>query len=206
MGVYARIFSVTSRWMSEVPSLQPVAFFDRDGVINIDTGYLCSQDLCVWVEGAIEAIKLLNAKGFRVVIVTNQAGIARGYYSEDEFLRFSEWIVQTFASEGAEISQTLYCPHHPTEGQGIYLRDCECRKPKPGMLESVFLNPAVQREGSFLIGDRETDVAAAQAAGIQGYLFPGGNLETFVRSILRANAVSGASTGPRPDGRGEDSN
>jgi D-glycero-D-manno-heptose 1,7-bisphosphate phosphatase len=163
---------------------RPAAFLDRDGVINLDTGYLSRPEDCHWIPGAPDAIARLNAAGYLVVIVTNQSGIARGIYSEPQFLDFSRWYIQTLKERGALIDELLYCPHHPTEGIGIYRCECTCRKPSPGMLLQILDRRDVSTEGSFLIGDRESDLQAAQSAGIPGYLFNGSNLALFVESLL----------------------
>jgi D-glycero-D-manno-heptose 1,7-bisphosphate phosphatase len=165
-------------------AVRPVAFLDRDGVINVDNGYLWKAEECEWIPGAPKAIQALNQAGFFVAVVTNQSGIGRGLYSEEQFLEFSTWFVNALADQGATIDRLLYCPHHPAEALGEYRIFCSCRKPAPGMLETVFTEENVRRQGSFLIGDKESDIAAAHAAGINGYPFQGGRLDFFVESIL----------------------
>ncbi|MEM8911828.1 MAG: HAD-IIIA family hydrolase [Planctomycetota bacterium] len=163
---------------------RPIAFLDRDGVINIDVPYLCRPEDCVWVDGASEAIRLLNESGYLVIVVTNQSGIGRGYYSESEFHAFMDWYRQALAQRGAHLDDVFFCPYHATEGVGGYLKDAACRKPRPGMLISAMKKWPHQKERSFLIGDRESDVEAAQAAGITGHLFEGANLLDTVRKCL----------------------
>lgn len=163
---------------------RPVAFLDRDGVINVDTGYLCKPEECQWTPGASQAIARLNAAGYLVVIVTNQSGIARGIYTEQQFLDFSRWYIQTLKESGAIIDDLLFCPHHPDEGVEPYRCDCACRKPNPGMLLQVLDRSDVSKEGSFLIGDRESDLQAARSAGIPGHLFSGSHLALFDDALL----------------------
>ena len=158
-------------------------FLDRDGVLNRDLNYVHAPDRFEPVPGAAEAIAWLNARGRKVVFVTNQAGIARGYYDEDQFTRFTRWIEEWLASRGALIEATYYCPHHPTAGLGSYLQTCDCRKPQPGMIRAGLADLSLDPAGCFLVGDQPTDIAAAEAAGIPGYLFDGGNLLSFVQTI-----------------------
>ncbi|MSP49179.1 MAG: HAD family hydrolase [Alphaproteobacteria bacterium] len=158
-------------------------FLDRDGVLNRDLDYVHSPDRFEPVPGAAEAIAWLNAGGRKVVFVTNQGGIGRGYYSEDQLTRFTRWIEAWLAERGALIEATYYCPHHPTEGLGDYLQVCGCRKPRPGMIQAAVGELALDPARCLLIGDQATDVAAAEAAGIPGHLFDGGDLLAFVRLL-----------------------
>lgn len=164
-------------------TLRPAVFFDRDGVLNVDVNYLYKiEDFC-WIPGAKEAIKYYNVKGFYVFVVTNQSGVARGYYSEDDLHKLHQWMEADLAAIGAHIDAFYYCPHH-TEGQiEQYKKNCDCRKPKPGLIFMAFKNWPIDKEQSLLIGDKPSDVEAALAAGIKGYLFPGGNLYDFVINI-----------------------
>jgi len=164
---------------------KPVAFLDRDGVINKDSGYVGTVDRFEWVKGAPEAIRLLNESGYRVVIVTNQAGIARGYYTETKFLTFMAWMQEELKGMRAHIDASYYCPHHPEKGQGVYKQQCECRKPKPGLLLQAIdeFQPDLKR--SFLIGDKESDLEAGRRLGIAVYQFDESwNLLEFVKTLL----------------------
>ena len=167
---------------------KPIAFLDRDGVINKDRGYTHAPEQFEWIDGAPEAIRLLNEAGYRVVAVTNQAGIARGYYDEDTFHRFMDWIHDALQPYGARIDAVYYCPHHPTEGQGKYRTACDCRKPAPGLLQQALADFEPDPNGCFLIGDKASDLQAAESAGIKGHLFLAHeNLADFVRTILGEN-------------------
>lgn len=164
---------------------KPIAFLDRDGVINIDHGYVSDPDRFTWVDGAIDAIRLLNDSGYRVVIVTNQAGIARGYYTEEQFLSFADWIDDQLAIAGAHVDAWYYCPYHQDADLVQYRRDSKCRKPKPGMLLDAIADFGPDLDRSFLIGDKESDIEAAENAGVSGYLFDERmNLKEFVNGIL----------------------
>ncbi|KLV11692.1 D-glycero-beta-D-manno-heptose 1,7-bisphosphate 7-phosphatase [Photobacterium ganghwense] len=145
---------------------KPAVFIDRDGVINIDRGYVHTVDDFEYVEGVFEACKKLKAMGYLLVLVTNQAGIARGMYTEDEFLTLTEWMDWNFVDNGVEFDGIYYCPHHPTEGQGDYLQDCNCRKPKPGMFISARDFLKIDMANSVMIGDKTDDMLAAQAADV----------------------------------------
>ncbi|MDR7866252.1 MAG: HAD family hydrolase [Sporomusaceae bacterium] len=165
---------------------RPAAFLDRDGVLNVDKGYLFRSEEFEWIPGAIEAVKLLNARGYLVFVVTNQSGVARGYYGEEDVIRLHDWMNGELARHGTRIDKFYYCPHY-TEGTALeYVTACQCRKPLPGLILAAFAEWAIDREKSFLIGDKDSDIAAAAAAGIQGYKFAAGNLAEFLQT---SNAI-----------------
>ncbi|MGE0096067.1 MAG: D-glycero-alpha-D-manno-heptose-1,7-bisphosphate 7-phosphatase [Alphaproteobacteria bacterium] len=170
--------------MSSSSPARPAAFLDRDGILNHDTGYIHRAEDFIWVDGAIEAIRYLNERDYLIFVVTNQAGIARGLYGETDVLTLHDWVSERLTVAGARIDAFYFCPHHPTEGPPAYRITCECRKPAPGMLLRAMREWPVDPAGSFLIGDRQTDLEAATAAGIPGHLFSGGNLLPFVRRIV----------------------
>jgi len=163
---------------------RPAAFLDRDGVLNVNHGYVSTPDRFEWIEGAREAVKALNDAGYLVIVVTNQSGIGRGYYAEAAFKDLCTWIDGELAAAGAHIDATYFCPNHPEHGVGVYKVACNNRKPAPGMLEQAATEWDVDKARSFLIGDKESDVQAAEAFGIPGHLFTGGNLFEFVRAAL----------------------
>ena len=161
-----------------------LALLDRDGVLIVDHGHVSSREHVEWIGGVAPAIRSLQDAGYAVAIVTNQAGIAKGLYSEEQFVELMRWIVSELANEGALIDAVYYCPHHPTDGHPPYLVDCPCRKPKPGMLLRALADAGVTPAHSLMIGDKRTDMEAAQAAGVPGYLFSGGDLGEFVRRLI----------------------
>lgn len=163
---------------------RPAAFLDRDGVLNHDVGFAYRPDQVVWVQGAATAVRRLNNAGYLVFVVTNQSGIARGLYGSADVERLHEWMAAQLAAESARIDDWRYCPYHPEHADGRYAAFAGWRKPEPGMLLDLMACWPVRREGSFLIGDRETDLKAAAAAGIPGHLYDGGSLDGFVARLL----------------------
>lgn len=169
---------------------RPAAFFDRDGVLNRDTGYVHRAADFLWIEGAQQAIKRLNDRGYFVFVITNQAGIARGFYKPEDVETLHRWVNSELGPRGAHVDGFYYCPHHPEGTAEGYRMVCDCRKPAPGLLLQAMRDWPVRREGSFMIGDKDIDVAAAEAAGIEGLLFDGRkNLDDIVRDLLPASPV-----------------
>lgn len=159
-------------------------FFDRDGVLNVDVGYLYRIEDLVWVDGAREALAYLSKLGYKIFVVTNQSGVARGYYTIEDMNKLHAHMVSELEKCGAKVEKFYYCPHHK-EGKVVeYAIDCDCRKPKPGMLLRAFAENDLEKEACFLIGDSKRDVEAAEAADIKGYLFKGGSLLEFVKNIV----------------------
>lgn len=163
---------------------QPVAFLDRDGVVNADKGYVHLIDQFEWMPGAIEAVKFLNGAGYAVAVVTNQSGIGRGLYGEEEFMFLTLWMLNEVERAGGHIDAVYYCPHHPDSENEEYKAACRARKPGPGMLERAECDFHVDKRRSFLVGNRDSDLGAAQAFGIDGFLYEDGDLLAFVRSIV----------------------
>ncbi len=148
------------------PEGQPCLFLDRDGVVNIDYGYVHEAARCDFVEGIFGLIGMARDLGFRIVVVTNQAGIGRGYYSEDIFREFTRWMLERLDEAGATTDRVYYCPVHPTAGIGPYRRSHDWRKPRPGMIEAACDHFNLLPGRSMLIGDRLSDIEAGKAAGL----------------------------------------
>ena len=162
---------------------KPAVFLDRDGVVNVDKGFVgCSEDF-VLIEGAARAISLLNHVGYLVFIVTNQSGIGRGYYSEKNYDEVTAHMTRLLAIDGAHIDDIRYCPFHPEAKLERYRGNHPWRKPAPGMLLDLLENWPVDTDRSFLIGDSSRDLDAARAAGIDAFLFRGDNLYNFLAAI-----------------------
>ena len=166
--------------LHDVPC-RPCCFLDRDGVLNVDHGYVASMERLEWIPGARAAVRRLHEEGFAVVVVTNQSGIARGMFSADEYASFER---QFRAALGEPLDGFYHCPHLP-EVTG----PCDCRKPGNGMIERAFAELPLRRPGSFLIGDSPRDLEAAERSGLPGYLFEGGDLADFVDDIFMLRSI-----------------
>lgn len=141
-------------------------FLDRDGVININHGYVHAKDNFDFIDGIFDLVRAARAAGYLVLIVTNQAGIGRGYYSEEQFHALTDWMCSEFDRQGAPIDQVYFSPYHPTEGIGIYRQDEDTRKPRPGMILKAQQEFNLSLENSMLIGDKSSDIQAGIAAGV----------------------------------------
>ena len=159
-------------------------FFDRDGVLNVDVDYLYRIEDLQWVDGAREALAHLYNLSYKIFVVTNQSGVARGYYTVEDMNKLHAHMAAELEKAGAKVEKFYYCPHHKEGKVAEYAIDCDCRKPKPGMLLRAFAENDLDKEACFLIGDSKRDVEAAEAADIKGYLFKGGSLLEFVKNIV----------------------
>jgi D-glycero-D-manno-heptose 1,7-bisphosphate phosphatase len=177
------------------PAPRCALFLDRDGVINVDHGYVHSQARTEWVPGIFELVGLAASAGLVCVTVTNQAGIARGLYDETQFRRYTEWMHGEFRDRGAPLLATYYCPHHPAAG--AHATECACRKPAPGMLLSAMRDFDIDPARSLLVGDKPSDIKAAAAADlgfsilindVQNYT-PKNHRSARVRSLAQATEI-----------------
>jgi len=164
--------------------MRKVVFLDRDGVLNVDTNYLHKVEDLRWVKGAKTALKKAVDAGYDLIVVTNQSGVARGYYSERDVLTLHSYMGKVLEGVGAPILAFYYCPHLKGAPIAMYDIDCDCRKPKPGMLLKAIKDYDIDVTESFLIGDSPRDIQAAEAAGMKGYLFISHNLEECMDAIL----------------------
>lgn len=171
---------------------RPAVFFDRDGVLNHDSGYTFEIGKLQWIEGAREAVKAVNDAGCFAFVVTNQSGVARGFYEESHVMALHRWMSDELAAIGAHIDAFEYCPDHPDGTVEQYRRTNIRRKPGPGMITDLVGRFPVNADDSILIGDKPSDLEAASAAGLQGHLFPGGNLDAFVKPLLPRRAAYAA--------------
>lgn len=146
--------------------LKKTLFLDRDGVVNIDHGYLYKPEQFEFIDGVFEACKLFQQAGYNIVIITNQSGIGRGYYTEQDFHNLTSWMVAEFKKQGIQILDVFFCPHHPVKAQAPYLKDCNCRKPAPGMLLNAIDKHQLDPKSSIMVGDKGSDMKAAIHAGL----------------------------------------
>ncbi len=142
-------------------------FLDRDGVININHGYVYQQENFDFVDGIFDLVKEANNQNYLVIVITNQAGIARGYYSENDFGLITDWMIDKFSAKGCNIDSVYFSPYHPTHGIGNYLKDDISRKPNPGMILDAAKDFNINLNKSLLIGDKITDIQAGISAGIK---------------------------------------
>jgi D-glycero-D-manno-heptose 1,7-bisphosphate phosphatase len=175
-------------------------FLDRDGTINEEVGYLDSLDKLKIIPAAFEAIRLINESGMKVVVISNQAGVARGLFTE-EFVRTTNNYLQTILSrEGAYINNFYFCPHHPTAGEEPYRQVCNCRKPAPGMLLQAARDLNIDLTRSYLVGDRFNDMEAGNRIGVRGILVKTG----FGQGLLQDDGPDKATEENKPDYIAED--
>lgn len=175
-----------ARAQTEIPALlhRRALFLDRDGVINIDHGHVGSRDRFDWVDGALDTIRHATRAGLHVFIVTNQSGVARGYYDEAAVRDLLGWVADQARLHGGTVDDVRYCPFHPDGTVAAYRRPSDWRKPAPGMLLDLIRAWELTPGRCMLIGDQPTDLQAAAAAGVSGHLFPGGNLLAFARPLI----------------------
>ena len=164
---------------------RPAVFFDRDGVINADHGYVGDASRFVFLPDAIAGVKVANDRGALAFLVTNQSGVARGYYTEQDVVRLHHDMAREMRRHGAHFDDIRVCPHLPDGVVAAYRRACHCRKPEPGMLLDLMQHWSVDRARSVMIGDKESDLEAAQAAGLTGMLYRGGPLTDLVTASLK---------------------
>lgn len=162
------------------PIRRAAVFFDRDGVLNEDTGYVHRPDQLRWLPGARECVRAVNDSGRFAFVVTNQSGVARGYYDNHAVESFHAEMQRQMLALGAHVDAFAFCPHHPDGILPQYAGPCDCRKPMPGMILQLLDRWPVRRQDSILIGDRPSDLLAAEAAGISGRLYGGGDLRQML--------------------------
>jgi D-glycero-D-manno-heptose 1,7-bisphosphate phosphatase len=170
------------RAQAELPArrLRGAVIFDRDGTLNEDVGYTHRVEDLRWVEGAVDAVRAVNASGRWALIATNQSGLARGLYEEKDLLAFHREMQRRLYAHGAHIDGLLWCPHHPEGRLARLACRCDCRKPAPGLLERFLHEWPISPAATIVIGDQASDMQAAHAAGLRGVLYRGGRLDAYV--------------------------
>lgn len=149
--------------MTLAPPRYPAAFLDRDGVINVDTGYVSTWQDFQFLPGVVDALRALQSQGFRLVVVTNQSGIGRGYYTDADFQLLTNRVTRHLAEQGVTLQATYHCPHAPASDTNP---PCTCRKPAPGMLLAAAADWQLDLSRSLMVGDKDSDMQAAALAGV----------------------------------------
>ncbi len=170
-------------------SCHPALFLDRDGVINIDNAYVNKPDDFIFIDGIFELCSRASQLGYLIFVITNQSGIGRGFYSEHDFLKLTDWMNQVFRTHGINIEKVYFCPFHPEHGIGDYKKVSSCRKPAPGMIYKAVKEFNVDLARSVLVGDSETDIQAGVAAGVGCNLLyspsvPGDKSKTLASAVV----------------------
>lgn len=164
--------------------MNKAVFFDRDGVLNIDIINLHKVEDWVWIDGAKDAIKFCNDNGYLAIVITNQSGIAKGIFTEDDVEKVHNFAQDELKKVGAHIDAFYVCPHHVEGTVAPYNIECDCRKPKPGLILQACEDFNIDPAQSYMIGDKQRDVDCGINAGCKGYLFDGVNLLKSVKEML----------------------
>ncbi len=159
-------------------------FFDRDGTLNVDIHYLHRPEDFIWIEGAKEAIKYVNDQGYLAILVTNQSGIARGYYPEEDVRKVYDWMNAELAGIGAHLDALFFCPHHPEGKVPAYTKVCDCRKPATGMIDKACEAYRIDRSKSYFVGDSDGDMECADRANLTGIRYTSGSLLRRLKEFL----------------------
>jgi len=166
--------------------LSKAVFLDRDGTINVEKQYLYKKEEFEFLPGVLDGLKLLQKAGYLLVIVTNQSGIARGYYSEDQFHDLNNWMLSKLEEYGITITKVYYCPHHPNAVVEKYKMDCECRKPKLGMYQMAVQEYGIDLNDSYAIGDKIRDCAICKDSGCKGILIQDNEEATVISDVKQS--------------------
>ncbi|MBV9734729.1 MAG: HAD-IIIA family hydrolase [Acidisphaera sp.] len=168
---------------------RPALFLDRDGVLNVDHGWVGSRDRFEWMPGAIAAVRLATEAGWHVLVVTNQSGVGRGHYDEAAVRDLHAWMAEQARRAGGTIDDVRYCPFHPEASIAAYRRVSDWRKPEPGMILDLLRVWELDPGRCLLVGDKQTDLQAAAAAGVRGHLYAGGDLAACVDDLLKNSRI-----------------
>ncbi|MBQ6001470.1 MAG: D-glycero-beta-D-manno-heptose 1,7-bisphosphate 7-phosphatase [Synergistaceae bacterium] len=158
-------------------------FLDRDGTINADKNYLYRAEDFEFLPGAVEALRMLQSHGFLLIIITNQSGIARGYYTENDFLSLTEWMLERLKESGVNIAKVYYCPHLPDAKIPEYRKICDCRKPETGLFEEAAREFDVDMAVSFAVGDKMRDCSVCEKTECRGFIIGGNSASPKIRNV-----------------------
>ena len=159
-------------------------FLDRDGTINVEKHYLYRQEDFEFLPGAIDALRRLQDAGFLLIIITNQSGIARGYYTEDDFMQLNQWIIDSLKRKGVSITAVYYCPHLPNAPKEKYRKECDCRKPRLGLFEKSIADYDINLSESFAIGDKIRDCAICEKTACHGFLIGNNERPEIIAEVI----------------------
>jgi len=170
---------------------RPALFLDRDGVINIDYAYVHKKEDFMFIDGIFDLCRKAQQSGYLIIIITNQAGIGRGYYSEEDFHTLNNWMINEFANSNVTINATYFCPYHPEKGIGQYKQESACRKPNPGMILKATDEFDIDLRRSVLIGDKDSDIQAGLNAGIgKNFLFNPKQGKIYASNVIPTKIIS----------------
>jgi D-glycero-D-manno-heptose 1,7-bisphosphate phosphatase len=164
--------------------LKPAIFLDRDNTLVRDDGYVFEIEKFVWINGAADALKRFHEANIPVFVVTNQGGIGRGIFSEDQMHRFNNHMIAAAIEAGGYITDIAFCPHHPLSSNPGMAIACNCRKPEPGLLFNLARKWKIDLRASVMIGDRGSDVEAGRRAGTHSYLFTQNSLDDLAKQVI----------------------
>lgn len=162
---------------------QKAIFLDRDGTINVEKKYLYKVEDFEFIPGVIEALKLFQSLGYILIVITNQSGIARGYYDIQEYYTINDWMIKELKKNGVDIKKTYFCPHHPNACIAEYRMKCECRKPKLGLFKKAIEEFDIDLNVSFAIGDKIRDCAICAKTNCKGYLISTNEKKNIIESV-----------------------
>lgn len=164
-------------------TMNKAIFLDRDGTLNVEKNYLYKIEDFEWLPGAIDALKLLQNAGYLLVIVTNQSGIGRGYYTEEDYLKLENWMVRTLKEQGINLSAVYHCPHLADAQVEEYRKDCTCRKPKLGLFNQAITDFDIDVDRSYVIGDKIRDCAICAKTRCKGFLIAENERPEIIRQV-----------------------
>lgn len=177
---------MTSLMLADTLSMgNKAVFFDRDGTLNVEKDYLYRIEDFQWEQEAVEAIKYCHDLGYLVIVITNQSGVARGYYEENDISRLHSHMDSLLSAAGTSIDGYYYCPHHPQAQVERYRVKCDCRKPLPGLVLRAIKDFDIDPKASLMVGDKPRDIQSGMAAGVPGVLYEGGSLLQVVKENLK---------------------
>lgn len=162
-------------------------FLDRDGTINIDKNYIYKIEDFEFIPGVVEALRLLQKAGYKLIIITNQSGIARGYYTKEQYETLNQWMLRELETAGVFIDGVYYCPHHPGAKTKEYRKECNCRKPGLGLFEVAIREHNINLSLSYAVGDKLRDVAICQSTLCKGYLVGNKEKSEVIRQVKESS-------------------